>query len=247
MSPPGTPVASISPSSAVCATSRRSCESKSAGLGERERERDRERRARRQPGPGGTVERRPCRRSRPGRGPASASARDHAGGEAAPRRLDRRRVVAARRPRRRPRRRAAPDRSRTRPSSRGLAGDHALPVDGQRQAEAVVVVGVVADQVHPARRSHPDHGRHSTPGSIRGTRRARRRSMMDDDLRGGGAAVVPAVHRAVEDDDVAGVQRDLAVVELEADGALEHDVEVRRRAGVHAGTRRDPRTRSWPR
>ena len=39
----------------------------------------------------------------------------------------------------------------------GAARDHALAVDREREAEAVVVVRVVADEVDPSRRPEPDH------------------------------------------------------------------------------------------
>lgn len=51
------------------------------------------------------------------------------------------------------------------------------------------------------------------------------------------SAVVPAVKRPVLDDDVAWLQHHLAVVELEADGSIQDDVEVRPGGRVHRSSR----------
>ena len=46
---------------------------------------------------------------------------------------------------------------------RGRGGRHQVAIDGHRQHEAAVVVGVLADQVHPARRGHQQAGRPAEP------------------------------------------------------------------------------------
>ena len=158
MSPPGTPVAATSASSAACATSPCGRARRAGRVRERERERDGQRRARREPGarrapttrcrgrPRGAVRR--DRRApaptpatkRPQAGSTARGSSDLVGGD----------VDEPGRPR--------ADRAPTSRSVAGLVRDPtASAVDRHGEDEALAVVGVVADQVDPARRAPRCH------------------------------------------------------------------------------------------
>ena len=180
MSPPGTPGGERPrPSSAVCATSRRSPSSSPPASASASVSATESAELDDSPEPGGTRRGRPCRRSPTGSRPTLGQRPHDAGDEATPRAA--RPSIGSVAPVRGHVDRAGSCRGPEPdpPVRSGAPGDHALPVDRQRQAEAVVVVRVVADQVHPARRTHPDHGgtlgQVLRSGGLRGLGRAGRR------------------------------------------------------------------------
>ena len=150
MIPHGTPVATMLRLLARLRELERAA-ARMRGVAERERDRDLERGARREPG--AKRDRRGDRRvdARRLRGRARRAS-DDPGGVTSPGRFDGRPASCCRRRRRRPRRRDRASGGRP-PSSRGWRADDAVEVDRQREHEPLVVVGVVADQVHAPRRA----------------------------------------------------------------------------------------------